>query len=245
MRSLRLALSLLTIIPARAHEPDANTARNALLLAPLAGLAAGVPGLLLLLVADGPPLVLATLSVGSLAAMTGALHWDGLADTADGFAVPAGRSDRLGVMRQPDLGPVGALTLGLVLMLQVAALAALISAEWAPTAWLLTVVVSRATLAVTCLRGTPIARPDGLGSSVIGCIPPAAAIAVAGLAVGAGGLAIEPPVRGIAAMLAAFAAAGVLRWVATRRIGGVTGDVLGASVEIAAAACLVAFCLSF
>jgi adenosylcobinamide-GDP ribazoletransferase len=244
MRSLRLALGLLTVLPVGAVDTDARTAARAMLLAPVAGLAAALPGLVLLSLLDGPPLVVATLAVASLAAMTGALHWDGLADTADGFATPAGR-DRLAVMRRSDLGPVGALMIAGTLLVQVAALAALATEGEAWQAWLLAVAVSRAALPAVCVRGTTTARPEGLGAVVIGQVPPAGALAVVGLVLLAGGLTVATHLRGVLAVSVAMSAAFVVRAVAVRRLGGVTGDVLGAVVEVTAATCFVALSLSF
>jgi adenosylcobinamide-GDP ribazoletransferase len=244
MRSLRLAFGLLTILPVGAVDADARTAGRAMLLAPLAGVAAALPGVVLLTLLDGPPLVLSALAVGSLAAMTGALHWDGLADAADGLATPAGR-DRLAVMRRSDLGPVGAFTIAGTLLVQVAALSGPAAGGDAWKAWLLAVAVSRAALPAVCVRGTRIARPGGLGALVIGQVPPVGAVAVAGLVLLLGGLTVAPPVRAVLAGLIALSAAFTIRALAMRRLGGLTGDVLGAVVEITAATCLVALSLSF
>jgi adenosylcobinamide-GDP ribazoletransferase len=247
MRSLRLAVGLLTVVPVGGPQPDARTARRSMLWAPVAGLVAGAPSLLLLMVASGPPLVVAALAVGVLAVTTGALHWDGLADTADGFAVPTGRDDRLAVMRRPDIGPVGVLTTCLTLLLQVVALGSLVAADQAAGGWLLTVVVSRAALPLACIRGTPVARPTGLGALVIGRVPRAAAAALVAVVVagGGGGLTVATPVRGGLAALAGFGVALLVRFAAIRRFGGLTGDVLGAVVEISAAACLIALCIQW
>jgi adenosylcobinamide-GDP ribazoletransferase len=179
--------------------------------------------------------------VGALAASSGALHLDGLADAADGFTVSGGRERRLDVMRRGDVGPVGAAVLVLVLLAQVAALAALIGVRGATTAavtLVLAVTVSRAGLALACVRGLPAARPDGLGTAVAGTVPPVVALVVALLvAATAGGL---HGMRGLAGVLAAAVAVGLVLLRSRRRIGGVTGDVLGACVEVALTAYLVA-----
>jgi adenosylcobinamide-GDP ribazoletransferase len=95
------------------------------------------------------------------------------------------------------------------------------------------------------VRGTRIARPGGLGALVIGQVPPVGAVAVAGLVLLLGGLTVAPPVRAVLAGLIALSAAFTIRALAMRRLGGLTGDVLGAVVEITAATCLVALSLSF
>lgn len=245
MRSLRLALGLLTVVPVRPVEPTPITARNAMLLAPVAGLLAAAPGWLLLLAFDRPSVVAAALAVASLAVMTGGLHWDGLADTADGFAVPRGRTDPLTVMQRSDLGPTGALVIGLTLLLQVGALAALVDSGEGPTSWLLAAALSRAALPLVCVRGTRAARPDGLGALVIGRVPPAPAVGVAVLVVALAIPVVATPVRTLAAAIVALAGAWALRAAATPRFGGLTGDVLGAVVEVTAAACLVTLSLAW
>ena len=245
MRSLRLALGLLTVIPVGRAETDPATARNAMLLAPVAGVVAAVPGVLVLLAFDRPSLVLAAIAVASLAALTGGLHWDGLADTADGFAVPRGRSDPLAVMQRSDLGPVGALAIGVALLLEVGALAALTAQGDGPLTWLLAVAISRAALPLVCMRGTRAARPDGLGALVIGRVPRLASLVPAAVVLAVAVPVVATPLRTAVAGVVALAAAWSVRAAAVRRFGGVTGDVLGATVEAATAACLVTLCLAW
>jgi adenosylcobinamide-GDP ribazoletransferase len=204
---------------------------------PVAAVAAGTvwAGDLLTL----PPLVAATLTVGVLGLATGGLHLDGLADTVDGLATHGTRARRLEVMRRGDVGPSGAAALLLVLAMQVGALSALLAQGSSPvTAVVLAVVVSRACLAPACVRGLGAARADGLGSTVVGTVPPLAAAVVVlltavvvVLVAGTGGL--------VGVAVAAAAVAAVLL-VCHRKLGGSTGDVLGACVEIAFAAYLVA-----
>ncbi|MDQ4055763.1 MAG: adenosylcobinamide-GDP ribazoletransferase, partial [Actinomycetota bacterium] len=128
-----------------------------------------------------------------------------------------------------------------VLLAQAAALAGVIGSRGATAAvvtLVLAVVVSRAGLALACVRGLPAARPDGLGTGVAGSVPPVVALAVgvvvAALAGGLQGL------RGLAGVLAAAVAVGLVLLRACRTIGGVTGDVLGACVEVALTAYLLA-----
>lgn len=190
--------------------------------------------------AEAPPLVTAALAVAVLALGSGALHLDGLADTADGLAVQGDRSRRLEVMRRGDVGPAGVATLLLVLLVQVAALAGLLADRGAggtAVTVCLAVVASRATLATACARGVRAARADGLGSTVAGTVPPAVAVIVVALVAAAAGLVHEW--RGVAGVLVAVGAAGVVLLLARARLGGVTGDVLGACVEVALAGFLV------
>ena len=242
---LRLAAGTLTVVPVsppRAVGP--RVAAVAMSTAPLAAAPVAAVGAAAVYVGDAlslPPLLTATVAVSGLALASGALHLDGLADTADGFAAPGGRERALEVMRRGDVGPVGAAVLLFVLLAQVGALAGVLGARGATTAAIalvLAVVVSRASLALACLRGLPAARPDGLGTGVAGTVPPFAAIVVVALVVvAASGL---HGVRGLAGVLAAAVAVGLVLFRAVRTLGGVTGDVLGACVEVALTAYLLA-----
>ena len=175
-----------------------------------------------------------------LALGSGGLHLDGLADTADGLAVPGDRARRLQVMRAGDVGPAGAATLILVLLVQVSALSDVIArggVEAAVTAGL-AVVVSRASVTLACTSGIPGARGDGLGSAVAGSVPrPVALLVLAGIVASAW---LVNGIPGLVGILVAGAGVGVLLLRAWQRLGGVTGDVLGACVELALAGYLVA-----
>ena len=242
---LRLAVGTLTVVPVRPPRAvSPSVAGLAMAIAPLAALPVAAVGVAAVYAGDAlalPPLLTATVAVAGLAMASGALHLDGLADTADGLAAPGGRQRRLEVMRRGDVGPVGAATLLFVLLVQVGALAGVLAARGATTAAVavaLAVVVSRASLALGCARGVPAARQDGLGSGVSGTVPPAVVVAV-GVVVAAvaGGL---HGVRGLAGVLAAALAVSLVLVRARHTIGGVTGDVLGACVEVALAAYLLA-----
>jgi len=258
----RLAVGTLTTIPVRPPSVvDRAVAGRAMLLAPLAAL----PLALIPLLAHTairwlgmPPLLAAALTVAGLALANRGLHVDGLADTADGLAASYDRDRALEVMRRGDVGPAGVATVVLVLLIQVVALADLLQLpSWdRPLLAALAVAASRHTLAWVCGRAFPAARPEGLGAAVAGSVPSGAA-AAAGLALAAvGAVAISvlaptdtpwssvgwyaAPVTIAVAVVAALAVA--LR--ARSRLGGVTGDVLGAGVEISLAAALtVAVCL--
>jgi adenosylcobinamide-GDP ribazoletransferase len=233
---LRLAVGTLTLLPVpppRAVGP--RVAAVAMLLAPVAVLpVAGAAGLTLwaLHAGDAPPLLGATLALAVLALGSGALHLDGLADTADGLAVPGDRARRLEVMRRGDVGPVGAVTLLFVILVQVSALAGA-----AAETLLMGVVVSRSTLALACVRGMPAARSDGLGRGVAGTVPRTLALLVI-TAVALAAVLVEGW-RGLAGVGTSLVVTGVVVVVAVRRLGGVTGDVLGACVELALAGYLV------
>lgn len=252
--ALRLMLGTLTALPVPAPgRVDRPTAGLAMALAPLGGL-------LLALLTAGPllaaehwsrasPFLLAALAVAALAALTRALHLDGLADTADGLGSGRRGESALRIMKQSDIGPFGVATLVLTLLVQVAALAELVAAGAGAASLALALVVSRAVLPLLCTPRFPAARTDGLGAGVAGSVTPARAVAALALmlllAAGAGwamlgGDADTRTSTALALAVPAGLVAGALLAVhARRRFGGVTGDVYGAAVETAFAACLV------
>lgn len=249
---LRLSVTLLTVIPwraASAREPDPAPAAVAAAMgwAPGVGLLLGVIASAVLVVADHPlrlgPLTGAGLAVGSLALLTRGLHLDGLADLADGLASGKPGPAALEIMRRSDIGPLGTVTLILTLLVQVAALAQAESAGHGrgPAALITAVVTGRLALTWACRRGVPAARPDGLGALVAGSVRPviAAAATAAALAAAAAAVAISAaaghPLGWTLplAVAAGLAAAAVVQRHAVRRLGGITGDVLGALAEVA------------
>lgn len=262
--AVRLAFGTLTILPV--HPPghvDRRTAGRAMVLAPVVGLVlAGVAVLVLLLLDDRSPLLAATLAIAVLAVLTRGIHLDGLADTADGLGSGRAGEEALDVMRKSDIGPFGVVTLVLALLVQVAALATLTSRGHGPQALSTAVVVSRLVIPLLC---TPVARParaDGLGSMVAGSVRGAgilAAVLLAGLAVALiaaltppadvasravlvnAELARTAPHRYLWALTIALPllVAGLLCRRCVRRFGGITGDVLGACVEVAFTTALV------
>jgi len=219
------ALAFLTPL-GRAREPDRTTFDWFPLVGALLGAAVG-------LVWWGahevwPPLVAATLAVAADVALTGALHVDGLADTADGVLPHLDRSRRLDVMAEPDVGAFGVTAVVLTLGLRVAVLASLkpdpvlVAALWC---------TSRTVMAVAA-RSVPYARAEGgLAAAFLGRSP--ILVALLGTAMAAalalsGGSDLGAHVVLVAAASVALAGAGVVV-LARRRLGGFTGDVLGAA----------------
>ena len=162
MNALRLMLGTLTVL--RVPPPtsvDRGTAGAAMLLAPLGGLVLAVP-LVLLTALDASSLLVAALTVGALALLTRALHLDGLADTADGLGSGHPGAEALEVMRRSDIGPFGVVTLLLVLLVQVTALASLVAIGFGPAAVLAALLVSRGVLPRAVHR-PPSRRPGPTG----------------------------------------------------------------------------------
>ena len=255
---IALSVTLLTAIPWRSGEraaaaPSRKVAGAAMAWAPVVGLLLGIIASAVLAVADHPlgagALTASGLAVGSLALLTRGLHLDGLADLADGLGSGKPAPAALDIMRRSDIGPFGTVALVLTLLLQVAALSQAESAGHGrgPAALIAAVVTGRLALTWACRRGVPAARPDGLGALVAGSVRPAvpaaatvATIAAAAAAVASSAVAGQPlgwtlPLAVGAGLGAAF---GVQRH-AVRRLGGITGDVLGALAEIATTVTLV------
>ena len=200
------------------------------------------------------PLLAAALTIGLLALLTRAIHLDGLADTVDGLGSGRPAEDALAIMRKSDIGPFGVVALVLMLLVQVVSLAAHISADHGALAITLALVVSRLMLPIVCSRGVPAARREGLGQAVAGSVSPgqlllavvfsAVALGVAATVTPADTLvAAETILRvAIVAVAALFAGAAICLW-SVRRLGGVTGDVMGACVEVTFTVALVVLTL--
>nr|WP_240487200.1 adenosylcobinamide-GDP ribazoletransferase [Actinomadura flavalba] len=243
MNGVRLAVSLLTVVPVRVGVVDRGAGRWAMVVAPFVGLLVGGAAAVVLVVADVAglgPLLGAALAVGAMAVITRALHLDGLADLADGLGSGKPAADALEIMKRSDIGPFGVVALLFALLIQVAAVA---SADDAAVAVVVAAVAGRLALPWACRTSVPAARPGGLGALVAGTVGTGAAVAVTAAvlaAATAAGAVTGHPVRTPLAVLAGLAAALLALRHARRRLGGVTGDVLGALVEIATTTALVA-----
>lgn len=245
---LRLAVTLLTAVPVPGHgasrAPDRRTAGAAMYWAPVVGLAVGgVAAGVLAGCQHGHTgsLLAAVLAIAVLAALTRALHLDGLADTADGLGSRQPADRALAIMARSDIGPFGVVTLVLTLLIQVSALARAEQAGRGPLAIVVAAVAARLAITLACRRGVPAARPGGLGALVAGTVQPAAAAVLAAAAVGT---AVALGWIYAVAVAAGLACSVLLTALASRRLGGITGDVLGAAAEITLAACLVVTAVS-
>jgi adenosylcobinamide-GDP ribazoletransferase len=250
---LRLSVTLLTVIPLRGPvtEPSRDTAAAAMAWAPAVGLLLGGIAAAVLVVADHPlgagPLTAAGLAVAALALLTRGLHLDGLADLADGLGSGQPAARALDIMRRSDTGPFGIVTIVLTLVIQVGALA---HAEAAadgrgPVALIAAAVTGRLALTWACRHAVTAARPEGLGALVAGTVRPALAVGITLAVLAAAVSVVSTGLTGSTgftlplAVVAGLAAAFVLQRHAVRRLGGITGDVLGALIETAATVTLV------
>ncbi len=243
----RLATGTLTALRVGGPgEVDRRMAGRAMLLAPVAVIPLG---LLVGLIgwagrqADLPPLVVAFLAVGALAAGSRALHWDGLSDTVDGLTASYSPERSLAVMKSGTSGPAGVVAVVVVLGVQVAALASLLVPTRGFVLAALLVCLSRCALTITCARGVRSARPDGLGVTYTQTVPVPLAAASWLLAVLVSGavaqwVGLEWWRGGLAPVVAVVVVLALVRRVG-HRFGGVTGDVFGAAIELSLAALLV------
>ena len=244
----RLAVGTLTVIPVGPPEVVNRTvAGQAMALAPLAVLPLAIvaAGLGWLAGHTGwPPLLAGLVVVAVLALGTRALHLDGLADTVDGLGSGRDGERSLEIMRQGDVGPMGVVALLLVLGGQAAAASVLVSAVEGAALLVVLIAASRAALVVACRAGVAAARADGLGAAVAGSVTP---LVLGGSWVLTGAVVVVLTVPAgvawwigvLATVLGAAVAYGVVL-LAVRRLGGITGDVLGAAVELTLLALLLA-----
>jgi adenosylcobinamide-GDP ribazoletransferase len=169
--------------------------------------------------------------------LTGALHEDGLADSADGLFGGVDRDHRLAIMRDSRHGTFAVLALVLSVALRAAALAQIGEAVFAGLALVAAHAGSRALLAAA-MWALPPARGDGLGAAAG---RPRSATVVAALVIAfAIGAAALGPMHGTIAIAIAAAAVAIAATTARRRIGGYTGDTLGAFQQIGEIAILLA-----
>jgi adenosylcobinamide-GDP ribazoletransferase len=237
---LRVAGSFLTRLPFGGGSAPLAEAAWAF---PLVGLVVGAVGAgtaLLAAAAGLPGLAVGLLAVGAMALATGALHEDGLADTADALGAGGGRERMLAIMRDSRIGSYGALALILGVGLRAALVGALLADAW--TGALLPVaaaVWSRALLPLAMAR-LPRARSDGLAVAAGACRlgTARASLALGLLLVLACGAVGGLPAALLGAGVAGLVAAALAR-VAARRLGGYTGDVLGALQQVAEIAFLI------
>lgn len=234
LADIAAAQMLLTRIPAGIMAPPRAEAAWAW---PVAGLIVALPSTICALLAmkaglpSGPA---AALLLTLQALLTGGLHEDGLSDSADGLLGGRDKTRRLEIMKDSRIGSHGALALGLVLLLRWTAMAALLAAGfWG--AVVAVAMLSRAAMAAM-IATLPNARGTGLSQSM-GAVPQSAAVVAVGLS-----LLLSIPLAGTATLPMAIAAAAtalVFGTYAKAKIGGQTGDILGATQQLTEAAMLL------
>jgi len=240
IEELKAAIGFCTRLPLyRMAPPPGSTLSRAVWAFPLAGLVVGIIGAAVYELAHRfgvPAWPAAALAVAATLLVTGALHEDGLADTADGFGGGADREQKLAIMRDSRIGTYGVCALALSLLLRVGALASLPSAHAVVWALIAAHAGARATMPAL-MAMLPPARGDGLshdagrpaGESV-------AAAAAIGFVIVAFCL---HPGRAVAALIVLAAVTAIMAWLSTRQIEGQTGDVLGALEQVGEIALLL------
>jgi adenosylcobinamide-GDP ribazoletransferase len=236
---LAAATAFLTRVPVgRFVELDGRAVTRAAPLYPLVGGAVGAFAGASVDVLAGPlpAWAAATIGVGLAALLTGGMHLDALADTADALGGTT-RERRLEIMRDHSLGSFGAVALILVLLLEISLLAELGARDLAFVSFAAAGALSRWS-ALPLALALPYTREEGQGRSLATGISFAAVLL--GLAV-AGGIAAIALGSGAAVALGAASGISLVLGLFYRRwLGGVTGDALGATTALAQTACLVA-----
>jgi adenosylcobinamide-GDP ribazoletransferase len=243
MRSLLASLQFLTVIPVPVRLNEQDFERAPIWFPPV-GLLLGVAvalGDLGLARLGASPWLLSIASVGLLAALSGGLHLDGLADTADGLLSARRRERALEIMRDSHIGTMGVLALIFVLALKVAALTELTG----PARWRALVL---APLAGRCLHVAimgllPYAREEGGLADVFIRRRRTVRVFWAGLCLLAAGVFLFGLQSGLICVGLVIVIASLFSLWYLRRIGGFTGDTLGATSEIVEASVLIIVCL--
>jgi adenosylcobinamide-GDP ribazoletransferase len=237
---MRIAISLSTRVPVWpvASVADGDIARASWAL-PIAGVLVGLAGAIVYWLATRAhlqPEPAAMLALAATVLVTGAMHEDGLADTADGFGGGKTREQKLEIMRDSRIGTFGTCALIVFMVLRWSSLASVADPRLVAIALVVAHAAARAPLPLF-MRLLPPARADGLSSGA--GQPPSQSVIIA-LVLGIVCLLFGFGVSGTMTVLLMLAAAALLlARLASKQIGGQTGDVLGAVEQISEIAILL------
>jgi len=238
LRDLVLAFGFLTRLRLPVSQASAEQFARSARTYPLVGAWVGLIGAAVLAGTAWlglPPAACALFAVAAMVLLTGGLHEDGLADVADGFGGGSSAKQRLEIMRDSRIGAYGVLALILAVGVKAALLVGFGSLREAVLALIAAAALSRAVMPFLMAWLGP-ARHDGLGHSAGA---PWVIDVLASLALGTGvAMLCLPWGVALAALLAAVVVALVIGFMAVKRIGGKTGDVLGATQQVAEVAVL-------
>ncbi|MFG6461014.1 adenosylcobinamide-GDP ribazoletransferase [Roseateles sp. DXS20W] len=253
MRLFLVALQFLTRLPVRLSRFEPGWLNDCVRHFPLVGVLVGAVGAAVLAGASQlwPAWVAAVLALAATVALTGGFHEDGLADTFDALGGVVPRDKALTIMKDSRIGSYGALALGLSLLLRAALLAVL--ATRPPLGAVAALLASHA-LARAAAVGVMVSLPYGGDAEHAKAKPLALAVAPRNFVIalawcglllaGLASAGVWPP-RLLLALAAAAGVAWLMRQWLQRRLGGYTGDGLGATEQLAEIAVLLAFTASF
>jgi adenosylcobinamide-GDP ribazoletransferase len=237
VRAFRGAVSFLTRVPTGTATESSDEIATWVPFFPLVGALVGMAGALVYVGARElwSPLVAAALAVSIEVLVTGGFHEDGLGDTVDALGGATDAADARRILKDPRLGSFGVLAVTLSVVIRAGALASL--GAWSAVAALPAAhALGRgAAISILSSRHAPVAH--GLGASYARAVTPPTLLAGIAIALAIGGIAI-----GIWVLAASLACALIAWWMgraARLRIGGVTGDVLGAIQQCALLAVLL------
>lgn len=238
-----IALQFLTVLPIELKTiPTAQQNGRAILFYPLVGLVIG--GILFLmscLLAKLPIVLLASIILTLWIWLTGGLHLDGLADTADAWVGGFGDKQRtLQIMKDPSCGPIGVLSLVIICLLKFVLIYVLI--EQHQTLFLILVpIVGRVVPSILFLT-TSYVREKGLGRSLTDHLPKITSWIITGFVLL---LPLYWELQGLIAIIGFLSSLVYLRHLFIKRIGGITGDTVGAAIEISETVLLFTFMVSY
>lgn len=238
-----IALQFLTVLPIELKTiPTAQQNGRAILFYPLVGLVIG--GILFIftcLLAKLPIVLLASIILTLWIWLNGGLHLDGLADTADAWVGGFGDKQRtLQIMKDPSCGPIGVLGLVIICLLKFVLIYVLI--EQHQTLFLILVpMVGRVVPSILFLT-TSYVREKGLGRSLTDHLPKFASLIITGFVLL---LPLYWELQGLIAIIGFLSSLVYLRHLFIKRIGGITGDTVGAAIEISETVLLFTFVVSY
>ncbi|MEN8405893.1 adenosylcobinamide-GDP ribazoletransferase [Acinetobacter seifertii] len=238
-----IALQFLTVLPIELKTiPTAQQNGRAILFYPLVGLVIG--GILFItacLLAKLPIVLLASIILTLWIWLTGGLHLDGLADTADAWVGGFGDKQRtLQIMKDPSCGPIGVLSLVIICLLKFVLIYVLI--EQHQTLFLIPVPIVGRVVPTILFLTTSYVREKGLGRSLTDHLPKIASWIITGFVLL---LPLYWELQGLITIIGFLSSLVYLRHLFIKRIGGITGDTVGAAIEISETVLLFTFVVSY